>query len=480
MESLHDQRFTLLQASVVPPNDDGLKIGTTGDDSPYVKNFTQDAKTEVSKPMSVSITVANLMPEIVDEARLKIVDPLEGESFERKKHDTSKLLKLFGMGRRVRRGLGAGAGQHPLGGVGAYNGGARGGIGAVRNTALSRLLRAVGEVRTVKDARVLRAVATVVVPPGDRRAGDDEDVRIRGLQGTGTTSTAPPTVGTATPKTTTSTSTTTADPCNRLLLTQSVSAGLQCGSDPNSKCWPGPKNDGITSRLVWNDIVMSLAGAFELCYCDRHMANRCLLWVKVGNLQVDGPLGGMPTINGNPGSLTKIRLHGLGLSSRDRIHVVSATDTCGTLSAPITTTAAPTTDNSTDNSTTPRRELGVVYQSTVPSFSNSSMLEYTVQFTQELRYKICWCSGKKSACADHKDYQTTAGYIEIAPKVDCLMSDFWIVSGCTKPCAGGIKQKRRRIIKQAQGGGRAASNRNGGEVSSRRRGEVGGEVSSRL
>ncbi|CAD7950209.1 unnamed protein product [Amoebophrya sp. A120] len=251
--------------------------------------------------------------------------------------------------------------------------------------------------------------------------------------------------------TTTNTTTATLHPCETHQLASGVASGLNCGTKGDSKCEPAGTLDVTSNQITWPSIQMQSAGMYGMCYCDRHLDTKCLQWISVGEMKVDGPFPNAPTQYGNPGVLAKVHLHGLELSSRDRIHVVAGSDKCGQATVG-TGSNAPST-NAPSNSSS--RQLSLVWTSTAPVVHNSSYLQWEIGLQEKSRYKICWCPGKLKSCTDHSDFTHFAGYLEIATRVDCELSDFWIVEACTVPCGGGIKKKRRRIVQNPQGGGTA-------------------------
>eukprot|EP00392_Amoebophrya_sp_AT5.2_P010713 g10780.t1 len=271
-------------------------------------------------------------------------------------------------------------------------------------------------------------------------------------------------------------------PCEKYQLAAGVSAGLTCGTKGSSKCEPAGTHDVVGGKISWPNIEMSAAGVYNLCYCDRHRDDTCLQWISVGDIKVDGPFPNAPTQYGNPGVSARVAVQGLALSNRDRIHVVGGSSTCGSASVG-TGDNAPSTQAPVDNGaagalvrrrqlrggeeqtesiekslgaeSAERRALALVWTSAAPVVHNSSYLAWDIALTNEARYRICWCPGTLKSCTEHAHYDHFAGYLEIATRVDCEMSEFWIVEACSVPCGGGIKKKRRRITQPPKGGGTA-------------------------
>ncbi|CAD7969767.1 unnamed protein product [Amoebophrya sp. A25] len=440
---------------VMPPTWQGLKIQQTKSDSPYITDVEQKSSSVAGEKVSVGVKVDNINGDIAAAARLKIVDPQEDSKFVDRVSSSVQLAELFGIARRKASSRG-----RDLQTAGSVSSGAS---------------RALVSSSSSKPSESLHREELPL----------QEHTQRRRRMTTGNV---------------------TFTPCNKFQLTVGVKAGLQCGTRGTSKCEPAGVHDVVSGTIEWPNIEITQAGMFDMCYCDRHRDNTCLNWVTVGELKVDGPLPNPPTQWANPGVTSKFDIHGIELSSRDRIHIIGSTFSCGNptnansaalneatanstlrrhlqaqadkeargvVHAISTVAAAAATPSSfakksgggirkanaegaiASEVSAERRGLGLIWTSSVPIKQNSSYLQYEVTLPTEARYKMCYCPGSLKSCSSHSDFGVFAGYLEVAQRVDCELSDFWIVEACDKPCGGGTKKKRRRVVQQPRGGGTA-------------------------
>jgi len=70
-------------------------------------------------------------------------------------------------------------------------------------------------------------------------------------------------------------------------------------------------------------------------------------------------------------------------------------------------------------------------------------------------YNVCWCGGGDSSCSAPEDYTVYLGTLSVATRRDCEVTDWWVVTECSKLCGGGEVTMRRAILQEATGGGTA-------------------------
>ncbi|CAE8621898.1 unnamed protein product [Polarella glacialis] len=260
--------------------------------------------------------------------------------------------------------------------------------------------------------------------------------------------------------------------CDRTLLHSSVS-GLACVASGVGKCEPGPSASlstvswGAGREIVWDNVKVSKADAYDVCYCDRHYDLTCVAWQRIGILVVKGPLNaGSYQYWGNPGEQFQISLQGSGLAVADRLRVVkqaarctdqfdgySANNLAPTTVPPTPATTTSTAPNSSNGTGSRRLQLNTDWRSGSAAFANGSVANFYGQIDGIGDYRVCWCGGAGRSCQQPAEFTVDLGTLKVAVKKACVVTAWWVVKQCNVECGGGQVSSRRGITSQAEGGG---------------------------
>jgi len=230
--------------------------------------------------------------------------------------------------------------------------------------------------------------------------------------------------------------------CNIATLRKDRISGITCPDYAAGKCNPRPQarysagSWGSLRELTWHNLKIKRAGEYGICYSDRFYDQVTMAWFQIGTVEVIGPQDvNQGSYWGNPGLPFNLTVRGTGLTLTDRLRIVPQFSDC---TAVMNGSMAGQFD----------------WRSGMPTFSNATYQTWQETRIQEAGiYELCWCSGTSSACIDPWDFTVRLGRLDVITKRDCLMSDWWVVKGCSRKCGGGVQQLRRAIQKEAQGGG---------------------------
>lgn len=217
-------------------------------------------------------------------------------------------------------------------------------------------------------------------------------------------------------------------------------SGVDCLGIGPGKCEPAPVDVvtmgswGTLRELVWTDLQISRGGDFDVCYCDRHYGQACVRWGRIGSLEVNGPSIARQSIYwGNPGAPFQVHVTGRGLSLTDRLRVLPQFTLCPTAFG----------------NATPAFE----WRSGPPSFANGTHERWDTQIEAAGIFVVCWCGGDQRACSSAPDFTVSLGRLDVVTRQDCVLTDWWVVTSCTRNCGGGYRELRRGVSSQAVGGG---------------------------
>lgn len=236
--------------------------------------------------------------------------------------------------------------------------------------------------------------------------------------------------------------------CTKNTLAYSVS-GITCIQSGVGKCEPacssvvGGGSWGAGRQIIWSNISVASSQPLDVCYCDRHYEKTSIAWQRIGALQINGPRdAGSLSTWGNPGNSFFINITGVGFTSSDRIRIVVSTMKWD---SPFATRRLLSRRKLQDNL--------VDWHSGPPFFVNGTYAQWQARVDMQATYNVAWCGGSTSSCAKGSDFTVLLGQVQVAPRADCQLSDWWAVGTCSVQCGGGTVTMRRNVAAQPTGGG---------------------------